>query len=428
MTLVRSVSNQSALHQYVELLVRLHSLISEGRGDGELADELRDLMDASWYRMSEAELRIARQASADLYLLNPGETIPFPIDVTFTTELATTLAKSKEQNDYITALEQLRLRANEIGAHRALSLMSICYSHLGLSDLSILFAQRSIEFAIDHSRSYSQLLLSMIRAGKREAALALARKLLEKSELLDPEVRLLCATLFLGESHFHENDVASRLVEEAIKEFSAILGTLNSQQNTTKDSLKIDCFYFMGEASYLSGNTNVAIDYLNRAIKIHPLDEKSLILRGLLRLRTDFKSAIKDFSDAIACGTHSFEAYYYVAYDALASESFDECIHFAQIGLIQSSDAESKSELHEMIAYSLIGNSKSFEVLPVPEIRRHFLIAMRLAPFDAKYEQRLQEFEAFVEQNKIPKQRALKPEDVTIKGIELRAESYLAAV
>jgi hypothetical protein len=48
--------------------IELHKLIVAGKGDHPEADDLRDILDAPWYAMTENERNAIRQISAALYL------------------------------------------------------------------------------------------------------------------------------------------------------------------------------------------------------------------------------------------------------------------------------------------------------------------------------------------------------------------------
>lgn len=53
--------------RYEDLLLRLHRLIREGRGDSEAADDLRDAMDEAYRELDDAQDARLRGLSADLY-------------------------------------------------------------------------------------------------------------------------------------------------------------------------------------------------------------------------------------------------------------------------------------------------------------------------------------------------------------------------
>ena len=65
----------SARTEYEKLVIDLHREIHAGRGDGAVADRLRDQMDMPWFSLSEAERAQLQYLSEDLYELG-GERSP----------------------------------------------------------------------------------------------------------------------------------------------------------------------------------------------------------------------------------------------------------------------------------------------------------------------------------------------------------------
>ena len=65
---------------YARLLIKIHRLNSEGKGDSEEAEALADQMDAPWYSMTAQEQTRMRGLSVDLYSLREGG--PKRVDMT----------------------------------------------------------------------------------------------------------------------------------------------------------------------------------------------------------------------------------------------------------------------------------------------------------------------------------------------------------
>jgi len=67
-----------ALSEYVTLLLRLHGFMKNGQANSEEADVIRDRMDSPWLRLTQAEIDLANDLSAALYLVAefPGIRIP----------------------------------------------------------------------------------------------------------------------------------------------------------------------------------------------------------------------------------------------------------------------------------------------------------------------------------------------------------------
>src|SRR5262245_58857824 len=63
------VTDESPARAYGRLLLRLHDLIIQGRGDEPEADAVRDQMDAPWHALTEAEQELLGGLSEDLYAL-----------------------------------------------------------------------------------------------------------------------------------------------------------------------------------------------------------------------------------------------------------------------------------------------------------------------------------------------------------------------
>lgn len=62
-------SPSSHFRQYADLMMRLHDLMREDRDDGLEGDALRDAMDGPWYKLTEEEVHLVDELSAQLYEL-----------------------------------------------------------------------------------------------------------------------------------------------------------------------------------------------------------------------------------------------------------------------------------------------------------------------------------------------------------------------
>lgn len=72
--MVTSPSHSKHFAEYTRRLIQLHTLIGNGEGDSDAADELRDTMDEFWRLLSSQETDRMRLLSADLYTL--GRELP----------------------------------------------------------------------------------------------------------------------------------------------------------------------------------------------------------------------------------------------------------------------------------------------------------------------------------------------------------------
>ena len=69
---VEALTTQHPALAYARLLIEMHRLIGEGKGDGEEAEALAERMDAPWYAMTTQEQTRMRGLSADLHALRGG--------------------------------------------------------------------------------------------------------------------------------------------------------------------------------------------------------------------------------------------------------------------------------------------------------------------------------------------------------------------
>jgi hypothetical protein len=128
------------LQTHAHQLVQLDRMMAAGRGDSAEADELRDLMEVTWYQMTPDELQIARQLSADLFTLHDDSLVRHPVDVNvYSPSLATDLTELMRKADYVGALRLIQDRPTEISSERAALFRAILYRALGLPEIGLVF-------------------------------------------------------------------------------------------------------------------------------------------------------------------------------------------------------------------------------------------------------------------------------------------------
>jgi hypothetical protein len=137
----RAANSPLVIHSHQ--LIQLDQLMAEGRGDSIEADTLRDQMDESWYRMSSDELDIARQVSADLYTLHDDSLVRHPRDFNvYSSTLASELANSMANGQYLRALRLMQDRPSEISVERAALFRAILYRAMGLPEIARKFFEQ----------------------------------------------------------------------------------------------------------------------------------------------------------------------------------------------------------------------------------------------------------------------------------------------
>lgn len=122
---------------YERLLIELHDLIAEGKGNDDEAEVVRDQMDAPWYKLSPEEDDRMSGLSADLYMLQ-GDEIHETYEGT-QEELVNALGEALSRNDYETVLLLLRKGTPFLRTAQVASLRGRCYAMLGHLDAALLF-------------------------------------------------------------------------------------------------------------------------------------------------------------------------------------------------------------------------------------------------------------------------------------------------
>lgn len=128
---------------YERLLIELHRLIAEGKGDDEEAEAVRDEMDAPEQRLSQDEIMRLNGLSADLYMLQDDEVYK-PYEGT-REELITALGDALSRNDYENILLLLRKGTPFLRPAQVASLRGRCYAMLGHLETGLLFLRYAAE-------------------------------------------------------------------------------------------------------------------------------------------------------------------------------------------------------------------------------------------------------------------------------------------
>lgn len=122
---------------YEKLLIELHRLIADGKGDDEEAEAVRDAMDTPWYRLSREEDDRMSGLSADLYMLQDDEVYE-KSDWT-QEQIRVILNSAWELDDYELVLRVLRKGTPFLTPDRVAFLRGRCYAALGHLDTALLF-------------------------------------------------------------------------------------------------------------------------------------------------------------------------------------------------------------------------------------------------------------------------------------------------
>ena len=99
-----SVQLRSVFSEFLDLLLRLHALVARGMSDSAEADEVRDLMDEPWARLTTQEESRSRGLSADLYTVGVDRATPASVS----DEIAEQVGRLRDSEDWDGLLGILR--------------------------------------------------------------------------------------------------------------------------------------------------------------------------------------------------------------------------------------------------------------------------------------------------------------------------------
>jgi hypothetical protein len=145
--IIQTVTNeeQTAGQRCARLLLELHCLIGEGRGDTDQADRLRDEMDPLWDQLDERERDRIGGLSEDLHGLREARPAPLPMDHpavrAWRGQALAAYQQSQGGNvDDLLALLRRPYPA-EVPAHVIRLLQARCWQRLGVPAVALVFLQ-----------------------------------------------------------------------------------------------------------------------------------------------------------------------------------------------------------------------------------------------------------------------------------------------
>lgn len=379
----------SGLEAYADLLLKLHDLIAQGKGDSEDSNAIRDHMDVYWNRLDDDELEIARQLSADLYTIYDARANSHPRADFYSADLAAEMRKAHEAKDFLRALRLLAERSREISYDRAAILRGMSYRELGLVQVGLAFMWHVANNSQNPESAYVIALNTLWHYVDIDAAATCAMELLRESKVTGITFFVVAGILLTAAAS--NEGLVRRQYAEASK--SLLTEMLKSAPGDEARAAQAKCHEMLSNCYYLLGETTQAIKELDVAIQLNPEDDEPYVQRGLMQLDSNFEKAKSDFEEASKLGSGSVWPYYYLAFDAFRSQSFTRCIQLSTIAMSRTSDLETQAKLHELVAMSIASANSTLNQSTIEVIRSHFRTGMNLSPGDQQILANSQVFE-----------------------------------
>jgi tetratricopeptide (TPR) repeat protein len=377
------------LAAYADLLLKLHQLIANGRGDAEESDAIRDHMDFHWNLLDVEDLEIVRQLSADLSRIFEVEESLHPSADFYSADLAAEISKAHESKDYLRVLRLLTERPQEISFGRAAIVRGMSYRELGLVQAGLTFMWHAATRSESRESAYVIALNTMWHYVDIDAAAMRALELLREGKITGIAY-LVVASLLLTAAADTNGPLRTEYAEASKLLLTNIL---RSAPGDEARNAQAQCHEMLSNCYFLLGETPQAIQELGTAIELTPNDGELYVQRGLILLDSNFQSAKSDFEMASEMGAVSVWPYYYLAVDAFRSQDFQRCIQMSTIAISRTADLDLQSKLHELIAMSTASKSSKLTHSTIELIRNRFRTAMILSPGDQQILANSQVFE-----------------------------------
>ncbi len=371
--------NESPARAYARLLLRLHSIIAEGRGDSDEAASISDEMDAPWYAMTRQEQERMRGLSRDLYALAEGG--PKPVDMSPAerqdySARATAAFAALTEGDNDSALKFLRESIPRNLPRSVIPfLQARCWERLGDLEVALVFMKEAERLDSTHAVSVLTLLQRLQRANE---ALDVANQISDNTRSSPEDLYLAACALFLPTRPMTARE-ATPLRERSAAALRRALDLARTQPREIREIPDIESFITsaLGVCYEGLGRLNEALALYDEALALRPNDGELLTLRGLARYyQGALGPALNDFQMAVQAGAPSVWPYFFLAEHSLEQGDYlgtwRLCLQALQRPEVPIT---ALAQLHEYL-----GISQAMLGQPVEVIRENFDKAQELDP------------------------------------------------
>ena len=134
--------------EYERLLIQLHDLLTEGKGDTDEADAVREAMELPERQLTRAGLSLLNGLSADLYMLQDDEIFETRGEGETEATVETKLRTAWERQQWDVALSLLRKNPASLTTEGLATLRAHAYDQLSLRESARRFQQKAAELTL----------------------------------------------------------------------------------------------------------------------------------------------------------------------------------------------------------------------------------------------------------------------------------------
>lgn len=372
------------------LLKELHRLISEGKGDSDEADAVREEMDEPWWKLTQEEQARLNGLSADLYMLQGAEVFePLPQEERTRERLGAALKEAKDRRDWQQVLALLRKGPVYLSPDEIAFIRAEAYKELGHLDTALMFidyAAMSKPQNVIYDWKATEILL---RLGRFDEVRLRTDKQLQNKDLV-PVFLIQSASFMVGVARHRSTEEASSLYQQAIKLLRHALSGTQPVPGLLPNTVAFG-YGLLGHCYELLDERESALKAYDSALAADPDDPLVLVSRGLLRLEANLPGAFSDLEKAVARNTPVIGPYIVLAHHALIQGHYTECVELCNKILSLTNDPSLQAT-----ALQWIGISRSELRHPPELLRQYFVMALSLAPLNEAIQQSLEYFDRMV--------------------------------
>ncbi len=374
------IVENSPYREYINLLLRLHDLICEGKGESDEAEAVRDQMDVPWTRMNAEQLARVRGISADLATLEPDPPIQHADDPrVFDDALAVGLQLLWKADQHEKILALLRQKPELVSSYRAARLRGRAYELLGELAVAERFYESAWKSNSQEVIAAFEVALVKLRLQRFDEVVEIVGRVSGGSEKLTPMVTNALATmLFLASQSIPGRE--QELLLQAVSLYELVDQQLR-RFLSSKSSLQRDQVFSLigrGICWLRLGDSDKAEIFFSEALEVDPENADAAVFRGMVRLEENRDQALEDFESAVKHGAAVIWPFYYLAHAALEHGDYVRCVELCARGRTFLQD---HSLLSQMLQWNAIASA--FLEAPVQEVLYLFREALDLSPSDS---------------------------------------------
>lgn len=272
--------------RYKELLLELHDLIAEGRGNTPGANKVRQAMEGPERDLTEDEIELLDGLSADLYMLRGKEIFePLAPDESIA-DIAMKFSSARREHNWSDVLALLRKDVPEITEALRAYLRAVAYDKLGEVDVALSFMLYAVAQNPTHVPSRYYVLDYFIQLGDFASALEYARKYVTEANAPPPLLIMQAYAMVKATEVISNPRAAQKYFINALDVLKRALSDAKGAEGTPRHTIVLG-YLTMGYAFENVGDPVQAERAYKLALQVDPKNEDATEALSNPRIQTE---------------------------------------------------------------------------------------------------------------------------------------------